>query len=336
MVKYLSKFKKINENIYQDKINHGYWSNLTAVENKNLLNLAKKETCKSAVKKLFPKYYETIFSEKRVAGTELLQLNGTETVIDLGCMWGALSIPLAKQVKQVVSVDQTLETLKFASKRAQEQNLNNIVFINSNLRHFSIEENAFDIAIVNGVMEWIPETNEIIVDEYLEKSKRSPSGQNPREIQLKFLKGIKQGLRKNGKIYLAIENRYDYKMFFGEEDPHSGLLFTTILPKSFANIISLLFRRRRYKTWIYSFNETIKLLKEAGFNNFQTYSCWPNYRMPDHIIPHGTKSKYFKPINIRKNGRIKFKRLIANRIEWLLFYKLNLQFFSPSIIIIAK
>ena len=75
---------------------------------------------------------------------------------------------------------------------------------------------------------------------------------------------------------------------------------------------------------------------QAGFQNFEIYSCWPDYRMPDYITPHGVKSQFFRPINPRKKGKLKFKRLVANRIEWVLFKLFNLQFFAPSMIIIAK
>ena len=196
--------------------------------------------------------------------------------------------------------------------------------------------NTYDLAIVNGVLEWIPETIEVVVDEYLETKQKAPKAQSPRLVQLEFLKNVRNGLKDQGKLYLAIENRYDYKMFFGEKDPHSGLLLTSILPKPIANIIMNIFRKRDYRTWIYSFPETKSLLEEVGFKEFKTYACWPDYRMADHITPYPVKSSHYRPKNKKKKGKLKFKRLIANRIEWLLFYKLNLQFFAPSIIIIAK
>lgn len=333
---YLSELKKIDENIYQ-AINHdGYWSNLSADENVELDNLTEELGCRLAIEKLQPQLSDIIFSEKRMAGLELLQLNGSEVAIDLGCMWGALSIPLAKQIAKVVGVDQTLQSLKFTAKRAKEDGLDNIELINANLRDFTLPSNTFDLAIVNGVLEWVPETIEVVVDEYLETKQEAPKAKCPRLVQLEFLQNIRNGLNDQGKLYLAIENRYDYKMFFGEKDPHSGLLFTSILPKQIANVISNIFRRRDYRTWIYSFSETKSLLEEAGFKEFQVYACWPDYRMPDHITPYKQKSSYYRPINPRKKGKLKFKRLVANRIEWFLFYKLNLQFFAPSIIMIAK
>lgn len=336
MKEYLSKLTKIGEKLYQEVNHYGYWSNLSTNENDNLVRLSEELGCKSAVEQLYPEFVDIIFSHKRTAGLELLQLSGEETVIDFGCMWGALSIPVAKQVSEVVAVDQTLHSLKFAARRAKDNGLDNISFVNANLRQLSLPRNSYDVAIVNGVLEWIPETAAVVVDEYLDQGEKVPETESPRLVQLEFLKSIYKGLKHDGRLYLAIENRYDYKMFFGEKDPHSGLLMTSILPKPMANLISNLFRKRNYRTWIYSFSETKVLLNEAGFKDLEIYSCWPNYRMPDHITPYGIKSSFYRPITPRKKGKLKFKRVIANRIEWLLFHKLNLQFFAPSIIIIAK
>ena len=65
---------------------------------------------------------------------------------------------MARRVKNVFAVDQTLDSLKFMAKRAQEEKLKNISFINANLRDFQIPSKTFDLAIVNGVLEWIRNT----------------------------------------------------------------------------------------------------------------------------------------------------------------------------------
>ena len=107
---FLSSLEKIDENLYQELNHDGYWSNLSIDENTKLINVIEELGCRLAVEKLFPQLIEIIFSEKRIAGLELLQLDGSESAIDLGCMWGALSIPLAKQVTNVTAVDQTLHS----------------------------------------------------------------------------------------------------------------------------------------------------------------------------------------------------------------------------------
>src|SRR3972149_11169035 len=72
----------------------GYWSNLDQNENDEFIRYIKEApSVRDAVMAKYPQYYDVIFSPKREAGLELLELKGTECCIDYGCMWGALSLP---------------------------------------------------------------------------------------------------------------------------------------------------------------------------------------------------------------------------------------------------
>jgi 2-polyprenyl-3-methyl-5-hydroxy-6-metoxy-1,4-benzoquinol methylase len=336
MINKFSNLIKETDRIYLTKEIDGYWSNLSKEQNSKLMSMLGTVSTKQCIEETTPIFTQVIFSEKRVASLELLQLDGSETVVDLGCMWGALSIPLAKQASYVLGVDQTLESLKFTEARADEENLENIDFICGNLRELDLPKDSFDVAVVNGVLEWIPEIEPIVVNEFVHKNKKRDAEGNPGKMQYDFLRNIYSGLKPNGRIFLAIENRYDYKMFFGQKDPHTGTYLTTITPRWLANIISILFKRRGYRPWIYSFKEIEYLLNNAGFNKVKLYACWPDYRFPEHINVYGESNQYFRPVSVRNmEGNRSIKRIIANRIEWLIFKKLNLQFFAPSIIAIA-
>jgi tRNA G46 methylase TrmB len=333
---FLKNYKKESNLIYISNSRDGYWSNLSKKQNARLISLLGKFSVRKCIQKTQPRFEEVIFSNKRSVGLELLKLNGAEVALDLGCMWGALTIPLAKQTKFVIGIDQTIESLKFSEARAIQENLKNVNFLCANLRDVNLPFNFFDVALINGVLEWIPEFEPVEVDNYWHGKSFSAPGESPGAIQLNFLKKVANSLKKNGQLMLAIENRYDYKMFFGEKDPHTGTYLTTIVPRFIANLISKLFKKREYRPWIYSFKELEILLKKSGFKSVELYSCWPDYRFPDYICPYGRRNPYFKPISARKNGKLGFRRFVANRIEWFLFSKLNLQFFAPSIIAIAK
>ena len=62
------------------------------------------------------------FIEERVAvlKLDLIQLHGDEVCIDYGCMWGALTVPLALRTRFVLGVDQTLESLQFLKARLRQ------------------------------------------------------------------------------------------------------------------------------------------------------------------------------------------------------------------------
>lgn len=338
IIKNIKNSNKIRKNFYSFNPK-GYWSNLSKQENTKFIKDIKKIGTKKAVKNLKKDFlYDVIFSKKRVKGIDLLNLNGNELVVDFGCMWGAITIPLAKRVKEVLAIDQTINSLFFLFQRAKENKLDNITLLQENLREINLKKSSIDIAIVNGVLEWIGETNQVVVDKYLNKreKKKKIDYSNPGELQKKFLKKIFNSLKENGQLYLAIENRYDYKMFFGLKDPHNGTLFTTIFPKSISNIISLVFKGKPYKTWIYSYSELNKILTECGFKSLKFYSAWPDYRIPDQILDYGLNFDKFKTCTNLSLKKITIRKRIAGIIEFVIFKFLRIKQLSPSIIVIAK
>ncbi len=91
----------------------GYWSNLEKSKNAIYLKDLKNLGAKNTVRKYFPQHEEIIFSLKRLGGVATLDFLENEIILDAGCMWGALSIPLARTRATVVAVDQTKESLLF-------------------------------------------------------------------------------------------------------------------------------------------------------------------------------------------------------------------------------
>jgi SAM-dependent methyltransferase len=337
IIKNIDKSEKLDKNFYSFNPK-GYWSNLDKDDNENFIQDIKKRGTKIAVKNLRKDFlYDVIFSKKRGRGIDLLNIKGNEVAVDFGCMWGALTIPLAKKVKKVIAVDQTKDSLFFLSKRSKENKLKNIFLLQENLRKINLKKSSINIAIVNGVLEWIAETNQVVVDKYLNKREKKKNDYSiPGNIQKKFLKKIFNSLKENGQLYLAIENRYDYKMFFGLKDPHNGTLFTTIFPKSISNIISLLFKGKPYRTWIYSYSQLNKILIECGFKSLKFYSAWPDYRIPDQILEYDSNFKNFKICSKLPLKKITTRKKIAGFIEFIIFKIFKLKQFSPSIIVIAK
>ena len=331
-------FKKYSEDIFIDgEPNKGYWSNLSKKENFELINDLNQNTTKEIIKKKKSILFDMIFSEQRAIGLELLKLKGNENLIDFGCMWGALTIPASKQVKSVLGVDQTIESLIFSSKRAKEENLSNIKFLNADIRKVNLP-NIFDIAIINGVLEWIPETQEVDLTNYFKNpiKKHKRESDSPIQMQKAFLKKTYNCLNDDGKLYLAIENRYDYKYFIGVKDPHSQTYFSTIFPKKLVNIYFKIFKNKEYNTWIYSFRKTKEIVESMGFIDIKVYSSWPDYHFPEQIFEYGHMDNNFKLPKIRRDGKIKFKLLVKRFFELFLFKIFKLDFFAPAIIIVAK
>ena len=331
------------KDIYQSSsiLSRGYWSNLDKDENKKLVAASKKFGPRSAIKKLKPELEDVIFSSKREGGLELLDLKGTENCVDFGCMWGALTVPLAKRTNYVLGIDQTTNSLEFLNLRLENENIKNVDLLNINLNSLNkIPDNLFDIAIINGVLEWVPEVDDIELKKYYGKKTRKKNIKdiNPKSKQTNFLLKVKNSLKDGGKLYLAIENRYDFKMFFGIKDPHSNLLLTSVIPKKLANLVSKFFLNRQYVNWIYSEKELFSILKKLGFKNIQIHYAFPDYRFPELIFHNKSSLKNFHSTisSYDMNGKFKFKRFFGELLELIFFKYLKLKFFAPSFIVVVE
>ncbi|MDD1666350.1 MAG: class I SAM-dependent methyltransferase, partial [Methanomicrobiales archaeon] len=111
-----------------------YWSNLNRDENQKFLEVVETLGSEAAVQRFYPEYFDVIFSQKRAAGLILLDPQPGDLVVDAGCMWGALTVPLARAGCGVVAVDQTHESLYLLKKRLEEEKrLDQVTLVRANL-----------------------------------------------------------------------------------------------------------------------------------------------------------------------------------------------------------
>ncbi len=340
LIDFLSAHYPIGENGIFDAGCEGYWSNLTKEDNRSLLESMRQVTAREALIKHQPQLEEVIYSPKRQAGLELLELSGSELCIDYGCMWGALTVPLARRTRFVLGVDQTLESLQFLNARLKEEGVDNVALLHHDLRRMPVlpEPVRADIAIVNGVLEWVPEVGNIELKSYYGKRHKKKYSHHPGEEQEAFLRRVCENLNDKGKLYLAIENRFDFKMFLGAKDPHSNIILTSLLPKKAADWISLALLGRPYINWTYSFGGLRRLLEKAGFSEVDLYMCFPDYRFPEAIIHYSSSLKEYRPtIRVRNSsGKISVRRIGASIAERIAFKILKIRSIAPSIIAIGR
>ena len=319
----------------------GYWSNFSEEDQELLFQELKKKTSEKVIEDNFPKYHKMIFDPSRCLALELLDIKEDQTGVDYGCMWGNMLIHAAKKAKNMVGIDQTLDSLKFVSKRLQEENIENVSLINDNLRNQIDLKNEFDFSIINGVLEWIPTREKVSLKTYFTNQKSHKSNLvDPRQDQKNFLHMVHDNMKIGGKLYLAIENRYDYQHFLWKKDPHSGLMFTAYLPRFLANIYSKLKSGRSYVNYIYSKNQLIKLLAEVDFKEIEVFAVFPDYRFPKKIVPMNSKFKNtfeLFPYEGTRSDLIAwvFKRM-RRLLDFIVYKKLGLYSLAPSFIVLAK
>jgi len=320
----------------------GYWSNISKNDQKHFLSDCKKNGTLNAIRNFFPNYEDIIFDPTRAVALKFLDIKPSDIGVDYGCMWGNLLLHCARQSKYMIGIDQTSESLEFLNHRLKEEKINNVSLINENLKNKFPFKNNFDFSIVNGVLEWIPDSSDIDLTTHFKTKRKKDVNKKvtPYDLQLKFLKNINGHLKKDGKLYLAIENRWDYQHFLWKRDPHSNLFLTAILPRKVASLVSRIIYGRDYVNYIYSMTSLQQLLNLAGFSIEKKLSVFPDYRFPKIILDMNkiNVEDYFPIYNNRKTKNIikKIFRKIRFTFDIIIYKKMKLLNLAPSFIIIAK
>ena len=105
---------------------------------------------------------------------EKINVSKDDTILDLGCGEGSITIPLAKRAKSVTGVDSAYKMLEILNEKAQKEGIGNIKTIEEDLTNITIDNvGKHDIIVasrsLNGVLdikETIANINEI-ADKYV-------------------------------------------------------------------------------------------------------------------------------------------------------------------------
>jgi SAM-dependent methyltransferase len=264
-----------NENyIDYEPANNFYWGEIEKTDMESLIKLSKNEGYKKACFKFFKTYkrkslFTYILSKKdRISFLNFVySKKHSGRALDLGSGFGTIPQGMSELFDEVYSIENIKERVEFQSIIKSQDNINNWQIIKGDIRSLPFPDNYFDFVSVNGVLEWIG---------------ISDPKKNPRVSQLEFLSEIKRVLKPDGVCYVGIENRIGRQYFRGAKD-HSGLPFTSLVPRFVASIIcnikqkgGLFFHDAQktssgYLTYTYSLSGYKKLLKDIGVNNFRIF-----------------------------------------------------------------
>ena len=82
-----------------------------------------------------------------------LGLRSTDTVLEIGSGTGKVSIAIAHQVKNILSLDKRPEAIRTAQEGAQHSGIHNIEFICTDAIDFLTTDRVFDCAFVGGTQQ---------------------------------------------------------------------------------------------------------------------------------------------------------------------------------------
>lgn len=213
--------------------------------------------------------HKIIADPRRTAFFDLLPSTGL--TLDIGSGWGQVARPLA-QNRPVVALEPVAERLAFIRAAAdQDQVARNLYFLETDYFETQFADRFVAICAI-GVLEW------------------SGAFQNqiePQQRQRDFLKKTREELAPGGALILGIENRLGLKYLLGCPDDHIGVPGIANLPAALA--------RRRYaastgqtlQSYTYSQAELAGMLNAAGFTQIEFFGAFPDYKLPDLIMPFG-------------------------------------------------
>jgi ubiquinone/menaquinone biosynthesis C-methylase UbiE len=258
-----------------------YWGEISQDRMRSVNQRARNEgwliACRDTIQLAQPQLFRYITGYGRGDFIDLASIPIDSTILDVGSGWGAISCALAKRCGHVVSIESVPERIEFLRIRAEQEGLSNIQLIQTSFLEIPLPDGAFDLIVLNGVVEWFGVASDL---------------DRPDVLQHRILSRLKKCLKPGGCIYIGIENRFGYRYFLGAKD-HTGLSYTSLLPRFLADIVMRKtdknYRtsqaRQAYRTYTYSYWGYRSLLKRVGFSDIRMYAVFPDYNDPAYMVP---------------------------------------------------
>jgi len=253
-----------------------YWGEVTQEEMRAATEAAATEGVEKAVDALADKYpfiKDYALGLNRADWRVNLPAHNRGRALDIGSGWGTIPFLLCEDYDEVWSCEYVKERIEWQNVRRAEENRHNLRLVQASLCRLPFKDDSFDLISLNGVLEWMG---------------LADMRDSPRNVQLSVLRECHKKLRRGGCLYIGIENRIGWNIFMGHVD-HSGLRFTSLMPRWMASAWLKIakrdvYRTRRafasYRTYTYSPPGYTKLLRQAGFDNVEIYWVFPGYNEP--------------------------------------------------------
>ncbi len=182
------------------------------------------------------------------------------SVLEIGSGCGAITGLLCKKAARVVSVE--LSRRRASINFERHKDFPNLEIMAGNLNEMKFDC-RFDYVILNGVLEYAMSFTE---------------GDHPYET---FLNNIRELLKPEGHLLIAIENRLGLKYFNGAPEDHTGHYFEGI-------------DQYRDNDTVRTFSraELSALLRDCGLSAQKFYYPYPDYKFPVEIFTDETIERY--------------------------------------------
>jgi len=227
---------------------------------------------RSAVGNHWPEVLNYVTDEIRLRLIDILPLDASQCVLEIGCGLGQFTIPIANRVRHVSAIEVVLGQALFTRTRCAQNGISNVdVVCGGDDLRLPYSCGRFDGVVINLVFEWCGNRQDTSDFE---------------SAQIEYLREIGRVLKPNGFIFIATKNRYALQYLLGGRDEHTGFRFGNALPRWLMHW--LLSRRQKKRVpagMLHSFQWWIRQLKAAGFTAIEPLWAVPEMRFPDQYVP---------------------------------------------------
>lgn len=221
------------------------------------------------------KYNEVEYEEKIVEfDSKKLQLFSTmgsnilnwysfkdkSTILELGGNLGEITGVLCNKAEKVISVEENFIKAAIVSKRHEDKD--NLEIIVSQFNDIDFKGIKFDYITLIGSLPYLAKSNGMSSKEFLGK--------------------LDNLLKPNGKLLIAVDNRFGLKYFSGNPDEFSNKKFVTLLN----------YNNEEEKIETYTKSKLVDILDANNYKDKKFYYPLPDYRIPNVIFSDLELPKY--------------------------------------------
>ena len=239
----------------------------------------------------WPVFYHLTNIRKNIIHWYPMKKNAS--VLEIGAGMGAITSTLCEKAERVVCVELSKRRATAIANRNQTRE--NLEIIVGNLNDVELNE-KFDYITLVGVLEYAN------LYTYTE---------NP---YVDFLNSIQKFLKKDGKLLIAIENKFGMKYFAGAPEDHSGIRYDGSIGYPKKNRSAMTFGKQELKN----------LLAEVGLKHTKFYYPLPDYKLPnivfsDDYLPNEKTIQdymvyYYEGTKIEFDEKLAYQQAIQNGV----------------------
>lgn len=250
----------------------------------------------------WPVFYH--LTKRRETILQPVQLSKMDRVLEIGAGCGALTGAIAERALQVDCIELSKRrSLINAYRNKQRNNINIYV---GNYQDVELDQ-KYDVVLLIGVFEYAAS--------YIASA-------NP---YMDFLAQVREKLNPNGRLYIAIENRFGLKYLSGCQEDHSGIAFDGVEGYP---------RGGHVRT--FSREELADMLERAHFSDLVYYYPFPDYKIPTVIF----SDDYLPTQGMLKGRGVSYSgernAYFDEELVYRSLYSQDFRFFSNSFLIEAK